>query len=68
MQAASERAWVSSYSASSSFTGAPSACSKAAWLAFCAYSACALSPRLDWKIPAALTGRKSSYTSGSNWM
>ncbi|MNL19497.1 hypothetical protein D3C87_1407010 [compost metagenome] len=68
MQAASERAWVSSYSASSSFTGAPRACSKAVWLAFCAYSAWALSPRLDWKMPAALTGRKSSYTSGSNWM
>ncbi len=45
--AASDRACVASYSASSSITGAPSAASNAAWLAFCAYSACALSPRFD---------------------
>lgn len=45
--AASDRACVASYSANSSITGAPSAASNAAWLAFCAYSACALSPRFD---------------------
>ena len=70
----SARTWAldccseASYKAISSCTLAPSAPSKTCCAAWAWYCFCSSPPRLDWKMPAALTGRKSSYTSGSYWM